>query len=414
MLRAPTTDAGVASRPSDVVDRCRASAPHVYELARVTPCIPSRHLGEASGGRILLKAECLQRTGAFKIRGALAKMASLGVGKSRGVVAASAGNHGQAVALAARHLGISAEIFVPRGAALGKVAACREYGGVVVDGGATVEDAVMAARRRAAELGSAFCHPYDDLDVVAGQATLGFEILDQEPDLDQVVVPLGGGGLLAGIAAVIRERAPRVRVVGVHVRGWTPHLDSLVTAPTATTLADGIAVSQRGAVTGPIIDAYVDDVVAVGEDDVADAMALLLERSKMCVEGAGAVGVAALLDGAVRPTRSGTTCIVLSGGNVDLGVVPNVIRRHETIAGRRVVMRATLPDRPGVLADLLAVVAATGANVIDVFHVRDGITLHVKETVVRLVLEVKGSRHAADVVSAAAAQDLVLGIEDRA
>lgn len=376
----------------------REVAPAVYRLARTTPCLPSRVLTERVGGQVTLKAECLQRTGAFKIRGAISKLEMLGADSCHGVIAASAGNHGQAVALAAQAYGVAADIFVPSTAALGKVAACREYGANVHEVGETVEEAVDAARQLAHESDRPFCHPYDDTAVIAGQATCGLEILDQIQDLAQVVVPLGGGGLLAGVAAVVKARAPEVRVIGVEVDGWTPYARSHDARPRATTLADGIAVSHRGAITGPIIEECVDEIVVVEEDLIADAMTLLLERSKLCVEGAGAVGVAAALGGAIQTMTTGSTCIVLSGGNVDLGVMPNIIRRFETAAGRRVVLRANLTDRPGTLARFLGTIGRSGANVIDVVHLRDGVRLHAKETVVQLVLELRGPHHSTEVL----------------
>lgn len=384
----------------EVVELSHRRSPAVYGLARVTPCIPSRRLSAVAGGAVVLKAECLQRTGAFKIRGAVAKLDALGSARSRGVIAASAGNHGQAIARAARHFGVEADVFVPKTASPAKVAACREYGASVHEVGDSVEHAIEAAIGAARDTGRALCHPYDDIEVIAGQATIGSEIADQLPDVTQVIVPLGGGGLLAGIASAARRLIPRSRVVGVEVEGWTPYKPDARSRTRQQTLADGIAVSQRGEVSGPLIERYVDDVVVVTEDSVAAAMALLLERSKLCVEGAGAVGVAAILSGQVVPSPSGTTCVVLSGGNVDLGPLAGIIRLHETTAGRRAILCTRLEDRPGSLAGLLSLVGQQSANVLDVMHVRDGVGLHAREASIRLVIELKDGSHASRLLDA--------------
>ncbi len=370
-------------------------------VVRHTPVVPSAVLGEATGADVVLKAENLQRTGAFKIRGAMHTLATLGPAARHGVTAGSAGNHAQAIALAARHFGVPCEIFVPAGASIGKIEACKAFGATVVEGGASLGEAVAAARRRAAEAGMAFCHPYDDPVVVAGQGTLGLELVDDLADLHTVVVPLGGGGLLAGTAIAVKSQRPAVRVVGVQAAACAPWAGGIVPEGPVITLADGIAVKGRGEVTGPLVDRWVDEIVTVDEDSIADAMVLLMERSKLYVEGGGAVGVAALLTGAIRPDPTGTTCLVLSGGNVDLGVVPGLIRRHENAAGRRLGISATIDDRPGGLARMLAVFAEAGANLIEVHHVRDGLNLHVRETGVHATFEVRSRAHAAEVVEAA-------------
>lgn len=366
-----------------------------------TPMVPSAALTERCGGEIVLKAENLQRTGSFKIRGAMSKLDMLGQTARNGVTAGSAGNHAQAIAFAARHAGVRCEIFVPSGAPLSKIEACRHYGAELEEGGDSLDDAVAAARQRAAEAGMVFCHPYDDLDVIAGQATLGRELVADIDVLRQVVVPLGGGGLATGIAMVVKGRDPQARVIGVQVEACAPYADRPAPAGPIVTLADGIAVKRPGAITRPLVETWLDDVVVVTENAVADAMVLLLERAKLAVEGAGAVGVAALMSGQIAPATDGTTCVVVSGGNVDLGLLPNLIRRHETQAGRRLILFARISDRPGGLARLLTLFAGHGANLIEVEHVREGVDLHVRETGVQLVLEVRDRNHAESVVAAA-------------
>lgn len=388
---------------TDVPDVSSADIERAREAGRGvvkhTPVTSSFALSERTGGRVVLKAENLQRTGSFKIRGAMNKLANLGPAAARGVTAGSAGNHAQSLAFAARTHGVPCEIFVPANAPIAKMAACRGYGATVIEGGDSLDDAVVSAKARAEETGMAFCHPYDDPVVVAGQATLGLELIADVPDLATVIVPLGGGGLASGIAIAVKRHDPSVKVVGVQVAACAPYADRPAGQGPVITLADGIAVKKPGVVTRPLVEKWLDDVVVVDEDSVADAMVLLMERSKLFVEGAGAVGVSALLSGLVAPAADGTTCIVLSGGNVDLGVVPGLIRRHETQAGRRLILFVRVSDRPGGLAQLLAIFAEGGASVIDIEHVREGVDLHVRETGVNAVLEVRGPEHADAIVA---------------
>ena len=369
-------------------------------VVKHTPVTSSFALSERTGGQIVLKAENLQRTGSFKIRGAMNKLATLGSGAAAGVTAGSAGNHAQALAFAARSHGVPCEIYVPKNAPIAKMAACRSYGATVIEGGDSLDDAVVRARARAAETGMAFCHPYDDPVVVAGQATLGFELLDDVKDLQRVIIPLGGGGLASGVAIAVKRQLPHVKVIGVQVEACAPYANEQPPSGPVITLADGIAVKKPGEVTRPLVEKWLDDVVVVDENAVADSMVLLMERSKLYVEGAGAVGVAALLSEHVAPARHGVTCVVLSGGNVDLGVVPGLIRRHETQAGRRLILFVRVSDRPGGLAQLLAIFAEQGASVIDIEHVREGVDLQVRETGVNAVLEVRGHEHSESVVEA--------------
>ena len=369
-----------------------------------TPVAPSAHLSERYGGSVLLKAENLQRTGAFKIRGAMNKLATLGESARRGVVAGSAGNHAGALAFAARQFGVPCEIYVPAGASLSKIAACRGYGATVHEGGESLDVAVALAQARASETGMVFCHPYDDPVVVAGQATLGVELIDDIPDLAQVIVPLGGGGLLSGVALTVKQFDPSIKVIGVQISSCAPYIYGTAPLGPVPTLADGIAVKVPGDVTAPLIEKWVDEIVDVDEDSVADAMMLLLERSKLFVEGGGAVGVSALIAGRIKPAERGTTCVVLSGGNADLGLLTGLVRRHETNSGRRLIIFARISDRPGGLARLLTVFAQYGANLIEVEHVREGVDLHVRETGVQVVLEVRGRDHTETLIAAAKAE----------
>ena len=382
---------------SEVIEAARLAGVGVVKR---TPITESAALSERYGGNVVFKAENLQRTGSFKIRGAMSKLASLGDSVKNGVVAGSAGNHAQAIAFAARHHNVPCEIFVPAGASLSKMEAVRSYGAILSEGGDSLSDAVAAAQRHADATGMNFCHPYDDPIVVAGQATLGLELLEDISDLSLVIIPLGGGGLTGGVAMALKTFNPKIRVIGVQVRVCAPYAGSPAPDGPIVTLADGIAVKMPGAFTRPLIEKYVDEIVVVEEDLVADAMVLLMDRGKLYVEGGGAVGVSALMSGQVKPAHSGTTCVVLSGGNVDLGLLPGLIRRNETKAGRRLILFVRISDRPGGLARLLTLFAETGANLVEVEHVREGVSLHVRETGIQAVLEVRSREHADEVLNA--------------
>ncbi len=387
-------------------DDVRRAAAAGAGVIRETPVVSSQTLAERTGVTVALKAENLQRTGSFKLRGALAKIASLSDAEcARGVVAGSAGNHAQAVAYAARARGVRCEVFMPVGAAIAKAEAATALGAQVRLVGATVDDSLAAARERADSEAMVFVHPFDDPEVVAGQGGLGLELATQVPDLARVLVPLGGGGLLSGVAVALAESYPEVEVIGVQVETCAPFQASLaagepVAVDSALTIADGIAVKRPGALTLALIRRWVNRIIVVGEDEVAEAMVFLLERAKLVVEGAGAVGVAALLSGRLNASGSGTTAVVLSGGNVDPGLLAQIVRRHESQAGRRSVLLARVPDRPGSLALLLALLGQQGANLLDVEHLREGFDLHVRESAVQLVLETRGPEHAAHVVRA--------------
>lgn len=367
-------------------------------VVRHTPVVPA-------GGSVVYKAENLQITGAFKIRGAMNTLTSLGAAARTGVTAGSAGNHAQALAYAARHFRVPCEIFVPTGAPVAKIAACEAFGAIVHEGGASLAEAVAASQAWAADTGMTFCHPYDDPVVVAGQGTLGLELVEDLPDLDTVLIPLGGGGLSAGTAIAVKAHRPHVRVIGVQADACAPYAGAAAPTGPVVTLADGIAVKHPGDVTRPLVERWVDEIVTVGEDTIADAMVLLMEMAKLYVEGAGAVGAAALLNDPGLVAREGTTCVVLSGGNVDLGAVPGLIRRHESRAGRRLSVFSRIDDRPGGLARFLEIFAVAGANLIEVEHIREGLDLHVRETGVRATFEVRGPAHAESILAAAVAAD---------
>jgi threonine dehydratase len=350
----------------------------VADVVRRTYVFESRYLSRTTGGTIALKAENLQRTGSFKLRGALNKIAGLGDG-TKGVVAASAGNHGQSVAYAARARGLAATIFMPERAPLAKIAAARESGAEVVLQGESIEACVEDARAHAETEGLTFIHPYDDRAVIAGQGTIGLELVEEIEDLAKVLIPIGGGGLASGIATAIKAAQPAVEIVGIRSQ---------------CALADGIAVKHPGEITAPMLDELLDDIVTVDENAIADAIMLLLERTKLVVEGAGAVGVAALMGKQVSPAETGTTVVMLSGGNIDTGVLADLARHHETGRGRRLRIFTKIPDEPGSLAALLTAIGDGGANLIDVDHVREGVGLSVSQTGVELVMETRGPEHA--------------------
>ncbi len=373
----------------------------VGELARHTPLLSSRSLSESCGGRVVLKAENLQRTGSFKLRGALHKISHLG--HPSGVVAGSAGNHGQSLAYAARAQGIPCEVFMPREAPVAKIAAVRAFGGVVHVEGDSVDECVAAAKACAVRTGAGFVHPFDDPDVILGQATLGLELLEDIDDLEAVVVPVGGGGLISGIAGVVKGARPRTRVIGVQVDACASFPVSLSAGAPLTfdargTIADGIAIKRPGEITLELVSRWVDELVVVDEDETAEAMVWLMERSKLVVEGGGAVGVAALLAGRIAPARTGSTVIVLSGGNVDAGLMAAIAQRHETTAGRRLRLFTRISDRPGGLATLLGLIAQVGGNVVHADHVREAVPLHVRETGVEIALETRGREHGEQIV----------------
>ena len=370
-------------------------------VVRRTPLEGSRPLAAKVGGPVALKCENLQRAGSFKIRGAYVRMSRLSdEERARGVVAASAGNHAQGVALAARLLGIDATVYMPMGAPLPKVAATKAYGAVVVPHGHTVDEALVEARLHAERTGSVLVHPFDHADVIAGQGTVGLEILEQAPDVRTIAVCTGGGGLVSGIAVVVKAMRPDVRVVAVQAAGAAAFPGSLSAGrPTAldsmSTMADGIAIGCPGEVTFRHVDALVDDVVTVDEEALSRALLLVLERAKLVVEPAGAAAVAGLM---TSPERFEPPVVaVLSGGNIDPVLLARVIRHGMVSAGRYLALKLHIPDRPGELARVLGTLAEAGANVLDVEHRRTSADLHVDEVEVSVHLETLGPDHCADV-----------------
>jgi len=378
------------------------------DVVRRTPVLTSQTLSDQTGGSVVLKAESLQRTGSFKIRGALSKLDAVGDACAAGVICGSAGNHAQALAAAARARGVPCEVVMPVDAPIAKAEGAAALGAKVTLEGDSVTECVAVARERAQRTGLTFVHPFDDDHVIAGQGTLGLELLEEVDDLARVLIPVGGGGLAAGVATAIKDARPDVEIFGIQVETFPALAASLAAghpvdvSPPLTTIADGIAVKRPGEITLSLLERYLDGVAMVSEDEVAEAIVLLLEKAKLVVEGAGAVGVAALLGGHVAPASSGSTVVVLSGGNVDAGLLATVARRHETEAGRRIALITRLPDRPGHLARLLVLVADAGANLVEVEHVREGMDLHVRETAIQLVLETRGRDHAQDVLRAIA------------
>ena len=350
------------------------------DVARVTPVYGSETLSKKVGRPVSLKAENLQRTGSFMIRGAVNKIAMLsGRERRAGVVAASAGNHGQAVAWAAREAGIKATIFMPQDAPMAKVEPTKNYGAQAVLQGANFEEALAAAVELVESKGATFIHPYEDEKVIAGQGTIGLEIADQVPEVQTVVIPVGGGGLASGISLALRAVKPDLRIVGVQagLQGWT--------------IADGIAVKSVGEMTSRILEDTLDDMVSVTDEEICEAIVLLLERSKLVVEGAGAVGVAALLSG--KAGGDGPALALLSGGNIDPTVLISVMRHGLTTAGRYLVVRTRLQDRPGELIKLLKSIAQERANVISVEHHREGMAIPVTETEVELTVAMRDEHH---------------------
>lgn len=375
--------------------------------AKETPLESSSYLSGILGAPVYLKCENLQRTGSYKIRGAYNRLSRLtDEEKQRGVVAASAGNHAQGVAYAARELGIKATIFMPVGVPLPKLQATKDYGADVVLRGHTVDEPLRAAAEFARTTGAVFIHPFDHIDVITGQGTLGLELYEQCPDVTTVVVPIGGGGLISGVASAIKQRAAvdgrTVRVIGVQAANAAAYPISLkrgapIEITILPTIADGIAVSKPGILNFEIISQLVDEVVTVTEDDLAQALLVLLERAKLVVEPAGAVGVAAILSGQITPSAS--TIVVLSGGNIDPMIMERVISHGLAASERYLKLRIPLPDRPGQLARVSALVAECSANVVEVLHTRHNNSLAISQVELELHIETRGPTHADQVLA---------------
>ena len=379
------------------VDRIRRARAILDGIVRVTPLEHCRVLEDATGSPVYLKCENLQRTGSFKIRGAYVRISRLTeADRAQGVVAASAGNHAQGVALAARMLGARATVFMPTRAPLPKLAATASYGAEVILTGDTIADAMVAAMEYSDKTGAIFIHPFDHADIIAGQGTVGLEILEQCPDVRTVLVCTGGGGLVSGIAAAIKGSNPDVRVIAVQAEGAASFPPSLaagapVVLDVMATMADGIAVPAPGPVTFDHVRDLVDEVVTVSEEALSRALLLCLERAKLVVEPAGAAAVAAVME---EPTRfEGPIVVVLSGGNIDPLLLLRVMQHGMIAASRYLALRLRVPDLPGSLAALLTLLATLGANVLDVEHSRTSASLHLGEVEIALSLETRGAEH---------------------
>ena len=381
---------------------------NVRKVAIETPTLHSNFLSDLVGQQVYLKCENLQRTGAYKVRGAYNRMSHLTAAeKKQGVIAASAGNHSQGVALAAKKLGIRATVYMPIGASLPKVQATRNYGARVVQHGATFAECLKAAQEEAKNTGAIFIPPFDHIDVVMGQGTVGLEILQQHPDVSTIVVAIGGGGLAAGVAVAAKLAAAaqgrKIKVIGVqseHAAAYPASLRAgkVTEIQTTPTIADGIAVSKPGRVPFELIKKYVDKVVTVSENDIAKAILVLLERAKQVVEPAGAVAVAALMSGKAK--AKGKTVAILSGGNMDPLLLQRVIRHGLSTSDRYTNFSVMLPDRPGQLALTAEVIAGAHANVIEVLHTRHGNGLQISEVELNLSVETSGHNHRMEVVKA--------------
>lgn len=407
---APTAPADTPRPLPTIQDIWRAQGvirTHIYH----TPLLASRTISELSGAIVHLKAENLQRSGAYKIRGATYKLSRLTPSERRnGVIAASAGNHAQGVAIAASALSIPCTIVMPVSAPLAKVMATQGYGAHVELAGDTYNEAYARARELAEQSGATYIHAFDDPDIIAGQGTLGLEILSDLPDVEAVVVGIGGGGLISGIATAIKALKPDVRIYGVQASGaasMRAALDAghLVTLSGINTIADGIATKSAGEYTFRIVRALVDDVVTVADEHIIDAVLLLMERGKLLVEGAGAVGVAALMAGRLR-LEGKRTVVVLSGGNIDMNLVSRFIQRGLAAQGRYLVIHTLLPDRPGELLRLLNIIAAQRVNVLDVVHHRTGPLLPINEVAVELTLETRNRAHCEELLAVLRAHGL--------
>jgi len=385
-----------------------AAEANVLAIAKQTPLLDSFYLSDLVGGEVFLKAENLQRTGAYKLRGAYNRMSKLTASeRKRGVVAASAGNHAQGVALAASKLGIKATIFMPIGASLPKVQATKGYGAEVVLTGATFAECLKTAQEFSQKKNAVFIPPFDHIDVVIGQGTVGLEIMNELPDVDNIVVAIGGGGLAAGVAVAAKLSAKangrKVKVYGVqseHAAPYVPSMKSgkLTEVVTTPTIADGIAVSKPGRIPFELIKKHVDKVVTVSENEIAKAILVLLERAKQVVEPAGAVGVAALIAGKLK--LKGKTVLILSGGNMDPLLLQRVVRHGLAAAERYTTISVMLPDRPGQLALTAEVIAKANANVVEVLHTRHGLGLKISEVELNLSVETSGHEHTLEVLKA--------------
>jgi threonine dehydratase len=397
------------NRPGISLDDVVAARERVREAIYYSPCPHSQMLSALTGQQVYLKLENLQMTGSFKERGALNRIALLTPEQSaRGVVAASAGNHAQGVAYHATKRGIRALIVMPLATPLVKVTATRGFGAEVVLYGANYDEACQEATRLCAAEGMTFIHPFDDAAVMAGQGTIGLELLEQIPQLEAVVVPIGGGGLIGGIGCAIRESRPEIRVIGVQTSRLPSMIAAVelhrpVTMEPATTIADGIAVRRAGDVTLPVVERYVDEIVTVDEDEIASAILVLLEREKTLAEGAGAVALAALLQ--KKTSLNGAhTAVMVCGGNIDVTLLSRIIERGLVQDGRLIRLRIHLLDKPGALADLTRLIASYRANIVDTLHNRAYYGVNLGDTVIDITMETRGREQVEELLAALTAE----------
>ena len=402
------------------LEQFEAAREVVSQVTQITPLEPSRYLSSLMGSEVFMKCENLQRTGSYKLRGAYNRLSKLSPEeRAKGVIAASAGNHAQGVALAARELGIKATIFMPLGVALPKLEATQDYGAEVVLVGNIFNESLKAAKERAAETGAVFIAPFDHEDIIMGQGTLGLEILDEVPDVDTVIMAIGGGGLISGVASAIKQKAAQlgktVRIIGVQAENAAAYPPSLeagepLTVDIHPTICDGISVARPGTLNFDIIKDAVDEVVTVSDDDVARALVMLLERAKMVVEPAGAVGVAAIMDGKIR--NAGKTVTILSGGNIDPLLLQRIVNHGLAASERYLKLRIMLPDRPGQLARTAEIVSEQNANVVEVLHTRHGRGLQISEVELELHIETRGTEHRKQVIDALRKEGFKVRISD--
>lgn len=384
------------------IARIREAYGLLQPVVRRTPLLTSKTIDGLAGGPIHLKAENLQKTGSFKIRGAYTALSRLSpADRANGVVTASAGNHAQGIALAASLTSTKATVFMPVGASIAKVLATRGYGAEVTLAGDSFDGAVAAAEAHAKQTGATFISAFDHDDIIAGQGSVGLELLEDLPDLDTVVIPVGGGGLISGMAAALKESKPSIRIIGVQAEGCAAALQSwksgAVTAvPQATTIADGIAVKKPSVRTLEPMRRYVDEMVAVGDDEIATTIVTLLERMKMLVEGAGAAALTALITR--KAAVKGRTAVVLSGGNIDIKLLEGLIERAMLRAGRYVRIFSAVDDKPGGLAKLLHEIAEARGNVMEVIHNRTSVTVPIGKTGVEILIETRGSSHVTELL----------------
>ena len=387
-----------AQQKSVTLASIQAARARIGEAIHISPCHLSHSLSSQTGLPLHLKLENLQRTGSFKERGALNKLLTLSeVERKRGVIAASAGNHAQGVAFHASARGIRAQIVMPLATPLVKVAATRGYGAEVVLHGANYDEAYEEAIRRRLEEGLTFIHPFDDAEVIAGQGTIGLELLEQVPDIEAVVVPIGGGGLISGVACALKESNPRIRVVGVEPEKLPSMLrareaGSPITIAAEATIADGIAVRRAGDLTLPLVSRYVDEIVTVDDEEIASAILTLLEQEKTLAEGAGAAALAAVVQ-AKTNLRHRRTVVLICGGNIDVSLLAKIIQRGLVKDGRLLRVRVYLQDRPGALLHLTQILARERANIVETVHNRAYYGVSLGETVIDVTLETRGSTH---------------------